>query len=356
MLNFKYVMKPSHLTKRGIALLLVLTVIAVLSAVVVEFAYTTRVSVRLGTSYRDFVIAESIARSGIEIAKKLLIQDINSDRSSGDMSDFRVNPEELMGDEELWSQTGILAEMFEPFETGRLILKIDDEGGKFNLNMLVGMDGSRDEKMVQLAVKLFKNMGVESPEDLVDSIVDWIDADTFGEYEDGAKNAQMESITELGLLPGMDYLRYTQVVGVAPDMPVFSKFLTVYPQRRYEQGAKVINWTVNVNTAPKEVLMTIVKDCDDSCGESIIEEISKSHMKSGAEFVNFIGTLGLELEQGVNVVVRSDVFSVTSEGIVGGEPDEYGTIRGGVSSVIRAVLQRSDTESGNMEILYWREE
>lgn len=356
MLNFKIFLKSPFPPKKGIALLLVLTVVAILSAIVVEFAYTTRVSVKLGSSFRDFIIAESISRSGIEIAKKLLIQDLNSDKSQGDMSDFLVSAEELTGDEELWSQTALLAEMFNPFETGQLILSIADEGGKFNLNMLAGMDGSRDERMAQLAIKLFTNLGAEDPEGLTNRIIDWIDADNFGEYENGARNAQMDTITELGLLQDMDYLEYTKITGVPPDIPAFSPYLTVYPQRRYEEGAKVINWTVNVNTAPKEVLMTIVKDCDESCAESIIEEISRNHMKSGAEFVNLVGTMGLELEPGVNVVIRSNVFSVVSEGIVGGAPDEYGTIRGGVSSVIRAVLQRSEGDANNMEILYWREE
>lgn len=356
MYNFNMLREALFITKKGIALLIVLTVIAVLSAVVVEFAYNTRVSVKLGSSYRDFILAESISRSGIEIAKKLLLQDLSSDKSQGDMSDFRVSGDELSGDDELWSQTALLGMMFNPFEQGQLVLSIEDERGKFNLNMLVGMDGFRDEKMAQLATKLFTNIGVDAPDELINKIVDWIDADTFGEYESGAKNAQMDSITEVGLLKDMDYLEYSKIVGVAPDIPAFSKYLTVYPQRRYEQGAKVINWTVNVNTAPKEVLMTIIKDCDESAAESIIEEISLNHMKSGAEFINFISTLGLELEQGVNVVVRSDTFSVTSEGIIGGEPDEYGTIRGSVTSVIRAVLQRSDAESNNMDILYWREE
>jgi general secretion pathway protein K len=356
MFNFNILEKRPFITRRGIALLIVLTVIAVLSAVVVEFAYTTRVSVKLGSSYRDFILAESISRSGIEIAKKLLLQDLTSDKEQGDMSDFIVSSEELTGDDELWSQTAMLGAMFNPFEQGQLILSIEDEGGKFNLNMLVGMDGSRDERMAQLATKLFTNLGVDAPDELVNKIVDYIDADTFGEFEEGAKNAQMDSITELGLLKDMDYLQYTKITGVAPDIPAFSKFLTVYPQRRYEQGAKVINWTVNINTAPKEILMTIVKDCDESAAESIIEEISRTHMKSGAEFINLLGTLGLEIEQGVNVVVRSDTFSVVSEGVIGGEPDEFGTIRGSVSSVIRAVLQRSEEDPNNLSILYWREE
>lgn len=356
MYNFNIFRKGSVITKKGIALLLVLTIITVLSAVVVEFAYNTRVSVHLGSSYRDFVIAESISRSGIEIAMKLLTQDINSDRSQGDMSDFVISSEELTGDDELWSQTALLGSMFNPFEGGRLVLTIQDESGKFNLNMLVGMDGSRDERMVELAKKLFTNIGVEDPEGLVERIVDWIDADSSGEYEDGAKNLQMDSLTELGLIKDIDYLSYTKSTGVPPDLPYFSPYLTVYPQRRYEEGAKVINWTVNVNTAPKEILMTIIKDCDESSADGIIEEISKNHMHSGAEFINYIGTLGLELEQGVNITVRSDVFSLVSEGIVGGEFDESGILRGGVSSIIRAVLQRSPEDPSQFGILYWRQE
>jgi len=335
----------TQISVKGVALVLVLAVISVLSAVVVEFAYTTRVGMNLGATYRDYTIAESIARSGIEIAKKLLIKDLENDKAQGDMADFRISPEEMPSDDELWSQSESLAQMFNPFKNGSILLKIDDEGGKFNLNMITGMDGSRNENMVRLTKKLFENLEVKDSEEITNKIADWIDGDLEGEWEDGAKNAQIETLTELGLLNGIDYLEYIRIAGAAPDLPVFSTYLTVFPSRRYVEGAQAINWQININTAPPQVIMAIVKDADEEAANAIVKDIEKQHMGSPNAFTSYLSGLGLELEPGVSVSVRSDTFAVISEGIAGGGA-------GGVSCIIRAVFQRYD--DGKVEVLYWR--
>ncbi len=55
---------------RGVALLIVLLVTALLVALVFEFAYTTRVSLRAAANFRDSQRAEFLARSGIKVFLK----------------------------------------------------------------------------------------------------------------------------------------------------------------------------------------------------------------------------------------------------------------------------------------------
>jgi general secretion pathway protein K len=58
--------------ERGVALILVVVAIAVLTAVATEFAYNSRVDLQLATNQRDEVRAYYLARSGIAISRLLL--------------------------------------------------------------------------------------------------------------------------------------------------------------------------------------------------------------------------------------------------------------------------------------------
>jgi general secretion pathway protein K len=58
--------------QRGVALILVLTTIAILTAVGVDFSYSSRVSLKLAENLRDETRAYYMARSGINLARLLL--------------------------------------------------------------------------------------------------------------------------------------------------------------------------------------------------------------------------------------------------------------------------------------------
>src|SRR5690606_34093352 len=58
--------------KRGMALLMVITTVAVLASVVVEFAYSTHVDLRLAANARDALRAEYLARSATTFARLVL--------------------------------------------------------------------------------------------------------------------------------------------------------------------------------------------------------------------------------------------------------------------------------------------
>ena len=61
-----------HAGSRGVALILVLTTIAILTSIGVDFSYSTRVSLRLAESARDETRAYFLARSGVNLARLLL--------------------------------------------------------------------------------------------------------------------------------------------------------------------------------------------------------------------------------------------------------------------------------------------
>ncbi|HEX4381416.1 MAG TPA: hypothetical protein VH083_00625, partial [Myxococcales bacterium] len=58
--------------QRGVALILVLTTIAILTAVGVDFSYSSRVSLKLAENLRDETRAYYMARSGVNLGRLLL--------------------------------------------------------------------------------------------------------------------------------------------------------------------------------------------------------------------------------------------------------------------------------------------
>lgn len=101
---------------RGVALLIVLLVTALLMALIFEFAYGTRVSLFAAVNYRDGVRASYLARSGISFAGKVLADHLKNGRRQENLA----QPE--------WQVVPIVSE-------GDTVLQVrwEDEKGKINV-------------------------------------------------------------------------------------------------------------------------------------------------------------------------------------------------------------------------------
>jgi general secretion pathway protein K len=65
-------MRSAPLKHRGVALILVLTTIAILTSIGVDFSYSSRVSLRLAENLRDETRAEYLAKSAVNLSRLLL--------------------------------------------------------------------------------------------------------------------------------------------------------------------------------------------------------------------------------------------------------------------------------------------
>ena len=65
-------MRSAPVQHRGVALILVLTTIAILTAIGVDFSYSSRVSLKLAENLRDETRAYYMARSAINLSRLLL--------------------------------------------------------------------------------------------------------------------------------------------------------------------------------------------------------------------------------------------------------------------------------------------
>jgi len=254
------VKQRSEKRNEGVALILTLLFVVLLTVLVVEFAYEAQVeasySMNSGNDYQARLAARSAVYKGISILESARLQSELSatqgtngtnNSTNNSTNDDTIQSSGVQVDSRLsfWAQPGT----FEPLNDAVMRTTITDEFGKINLNALVVTDGG--ERIVREHIRLgleefFRIRGEAAstevdPTALVESIIDWIDEDD--EMEQGgaesdfylasenpynAKNGPMDSIDELLLIKGMTTDLYFGVKGLeSPQLPL-SEYLTVH--------------------------------------------------------------------------------------------------------------------------------
>jgi general secretion pathway protein K len=219
-------------SQRGVALLVVLLGVALLTLIVVDFSTTSALGYLSAANQADEMRAYYLARSAINLGAALLAEDARQDAANGVAFD---------------GLTDVWAVPFPPLpvEGGVAQLSVIDEARKFDINLIVDPNtGQPSPAKLAIAERLFVNLGV-SP-NLLAAIIDWLDPDSI-ETQGGAesdyymrlvppympRNGPMPTIGDLRMIRGIDDATFN----------VLQRVLTVMPEP-----------LVNVNTAPPEVL------------------------------------------------------------------------------------------------------
>lgn len=251
--------------ERGMVLLLVLLVVALLATVLTELSFSTLVDMRLAETFRDTTRANYLARGGIEVGKKLLDQ--NRENNDYDSND------------ELWA---IGLQQY-PVAEGSVTIEINDLDGRVALNLLV-RDGSPYTIIYDRYLRLLVELEADNPPALAATLIDWIDSDDDQE-PDGAensiyisraepiqcKNGPLDTIEELALVEG-----YSQEL-----LKRLRPHVTAYGSAQ-----------VNVNTASREVLLALDKDLDTGVDNLLVRR-QEGPFKSIAEVKEIEGMEGL---------------------------------------------------------------
>jgi len=215
--------------EKGVALVMVLSLLALVGAWAASSLREDEFAISRAEN------AKLVARAwmAVESGHALAIRVLREDAKAGDVDSL----------DEVWAQP--VPDY--PVDEGVISGSILDANRYVNLNDLVGKDGRRQDDAVALVRRLFDQVGVLP--DLVDALVDWMDADHIpagsGGAEDAAyadrdyrvKNAPLDRMEELLLIVGFD----TDVL--ARLRPV----VAVWPS----SGKSPIN----INTASKDVLL-----------------------------------------------------------------------------------------------------
>jgi general secretion pathway protein K len=327
---------PVRHRQDGIAMIIVMWVILVLSLLISGFAFRMHVETQVASFSRKELKAEMLARAGIEVARMELILDEKSPTDAGfdTLGQAWVTNEDLFVSHELGG--------------GKYNVKIIDEERKLPINKL-----SREQLK-----RLVDVLGVDPLDGdvIVDSILDWIDGDDlhllngaetdyYSELDPPyrAKNGPLDRVEELLMVRGVtkELFDGTPDTDDDPGRPGMKKLLTTSS-----------SGLVNVNTASSEALQALL-GLDETQVAAILTHRDGADgipgtdddipFRSVGEFVGLLGSLDDAAKQQLQglLTVNSTFFRVESTG-------EWG----GVKHTISAVLYRADN---NCLVASWSE-
>jgi len=306
----------------GFALLSVLIIIAILTPLVVNLSYRSRVSLAGADFFVSKTKSREIAWSGVISAIMALKNDANGyDSYLEEWGQFR--------------ELSSLSSSF--FEEGSFTGYIEDEAGKYNVNQLYHLG------VVNLEEQLTRILDQLQLDDaIIDTIIDWLDENHELEGVMGAeddyystrsnpyysKDSDIDNLYELRLIKGIT----DDIFLDKEESPGLDRFITVY-------GGDAL---ININTAPPEVLLALSGEMDGEIVDEVIKYRQETAFKEVSE-LDKISTMDKDAFNSISgkVTVNSSYFSIYVRGVVRG-----------VVTELRAVVKRED---GKIRIVEYSE-
>jgi len=286
-------MKNKFLNNRGVALITVILIVAILVAVVIELNRSSRADIYDAANLSDGIKLVYIAKSGFYGAVAVLNNSAN---------DYFTLRDDWAHMEKISMQSSFL------FNSGYFSVRIEDETGKIPLNKL-----AHDNEYYKMLVRLLQQpeFGLDERKaaEIADSIVDWIDIDDnvteYGaensyyssqvpSYE--AKNAPLDCIEELLMIKGIT----KEIFYGTKEKPSLAQYVTAD-----SDGA------INVNTAPKMVLRSLA----DGISLEIADKMDDYRTQEGNDLSGikwFQDMAGVTIK--VDLTVKSNYFKIISTG------------------------------------------
>ncbi|MDD2364612.1 MAG: type II secretion system minor pseudopilin GspK [Desulfuromonadaceae bacterium] len=271
----------------GFALIMTLVVTALMVAVVVEMVHQVYVDTSLSRGFRDGQQASILAGSGAEGGAQLLQRGL-SDRSYTSLTDPWAKPVRLDS------------------ETGSLEITFSEESGKVNINALVQPNGEFEPFTLGVLKRLGERLQLS--DEIWGAVADWIDSNDLprsGGVESpyyrtikppyNASNAKLMTLSEISLIKG-----------ITPELAVKMRpFLTTFS----DQPGSPLS-TININTAPKEIIEALDDRIDERMAERIIEERGLQPFKSTAELSRVPGLDTVAIGLVGKISVKGNLFKI----------------------------------------------
>jgi len=293
-------MKAASMTKskRGIALLITLTVTTLLVTTVLEMNRRVRSGLTAAAVMRDRTTLLLMAEAGVQVAMAVLIKDKQTSRTDTIQED--------------WANPKFLQQAMEtlPFENGKVEVGVQDEKGKIQVNALVDTPGGHQFNPAQqlLWERFLAIMGpvLEIEDDLettavINAIKDWIDS---GDDDAVSGLSGAESDYYQALEPPyacrnapIPYLNeMLKIKGIVPElffgnqeMPGIGAYLTVWGATSANDNALTFNGKININTAELPVIAAMLPTENQDLAQAIFDYRQEV---SDDQFVNDISNPG----------------------------------------------------------------
>ncbi len=324
--------KPLKKRERGIALILVMCIVALIVAITLELNRASRLQVYEAANIRDGVTLQYVAKSGVYIGRSALKED-----------DALVDS--FLDD---WAKAQELSLQSESlFDSGFFELKISDESGKIPVNKLT-VENNFNDSIREIFIRLLTlpdfGLNEEAANDIVDAIKDWIDGDDeitgFGAENNwykgldtpyACKNAPLDCVDELLMVKGITRGILYGVegrMGIAPYLSVFG------------------TGKININTAPLPVLRAMSGEITDEMALDMDayrrSEDNKGELSNPSWYKNITGMTDIHIDPDV-LSVKSSVFEIQSTGR-----------RGNMMRTITAIVERGESAGKMPVISMWK--
>lgn len=291
---------------KGIALILVLWVMALLTVMALSFSFTAKSSTAGARNFKDDAVLFYRAQSSIEEARAYILGDRDPDVDYLDAEGVLRFDQKRPALPLVHEADGIT-----------VTLRIIDEEGKLNVNRVV-LGHMRDALL---------NAGAKEEQVpvLIDSFMDWVDADDLHRLEGAedefykplgykARNFPLTVIDELRLVRGFEEEPF--------NLQSLAPYLSSWGEK------------VNVNTAPANVLVML--GMDEVFVQAFIEQ--RTEEKGVRAVPAALGQFG---------ALRSDVFRLEATARIA---DSAQTLT--ITTVVRRTVSGEDTK---LMTLYWKE-
>ncbi|MCK4911080.1 MAG: type II secretion system minor pseudopilin GspK [Thermodesulfovibrionales bacterium] len=295
--------------EQGMALAVVLMVMAILTAMVVEFAYGVALKTDMLNNWYSLQRLSLAANSGVSVASKVIVEINKKNTDENKDNDMDVS---------------LILPPYQFFEEPMSVsLSIQDEYARFNVNRLVNKNGLLNDHRYEGRYEAFLRMldFLELDAEVADRIVDWIDQDEISMLADSemqTRNLPLSSIEEVSQIPGIDAATYAKL----------KPYITVHGS-----GA------ININLAEEPVLMAISPEMGKDMAQLIIKGRGSNRFETEAD-VNSAAPGYKDLKDKLTVVFFGNRFRVLSIA-----QDEEGLVR-----TVECVLEP------NGKVVNWRED
>ncbi len=291
--------QSSIVNQRGTALVITLLIVTLLAGLTIEFAYEVYVSTSALSNWRNAQKASLTAKSGLALSSDYL--KIWGEFPYTTSREFVVPTYKVFGEDTV------------------MLVTIEDENSKFNINSIVYENGIDNEEALESLKKLLEYLNINPS--LALAIADWIDPDLeprLKNSEDKAKNQFLWSVEELVLIDGVDRKTFEAI----------SPFLTVHGS----------SGEININTAELPVLVSLHGVMTETLAKKIIDyrESAPFEDRADVQRVSGMETIGIDIQK--LITVKSTDFRITAQATV--------------NEITRFIESVMDT---SMNIHYWRE-
>jgi len=248
--------------------------------IVLSLTFATRTSRDIALNQGNDLKNAYACEAALSLAKRALMDDARKDQQEA--TPFDAPSEDWAKEAEL-DVGGVKAEYV-----------LVDEERKFNINALA----TDDKRVLKVAKEQFRRLITlfESKDThLADRIIDFIDLDDKGDYEDNAKNEALQSLDELFAIDGVTDELMDGVPG-DPDHPGFVDVLTTISSGR-----------ININTAHAFVLRSLSGHVTKEMAEQIIEYREEHPFKTVQDIAKS-GARGFPIGQAALVCATTSSF------------------------------------------------